>query len=255
MNTHCTTPPCGYWSRFHRPHPMAWLCFLAAFFTLIALGIWQLERLSWKEALIAEIEAAKTAPPLTALPDTASVKASASVFRRIAITGTFAKQEFHVTPRYYHEKLGYHLFVPFTLRDGRHVLVNRGWVPTAQKDPATRPKSLTPHGKVTLTVMLRDEPARHYFTPPNQPEKNLWFGRDVEGMARVAGITDIYPYSLDIVGVQQADILPIPSDGNIPLLNDHLHYAITWFLLAIGALVVFMVFHRKGSSNSSKKAI
>jgi surfeit locus 1 family protein len=253
MNTHCTTPSYCYWTKFRRPHPMAWLCFLTAFFTLIALGFWQLERLSWKEALIAEINAAKIATPLTTLPDASAVKTSASVFRLITISGKFAAQEFHVTPRYYNEKLGYHLFVPFTLRDGRHVLVNRGWAPAAQKDPKTRVKSLPPHGKVTLTVMLRDEPARHYFTPPNQPEKNLWFGRDVEGMARSAGIANIYPYSLDVVGVQKPDSLPIPSDGNIPLLNDHLQYAITWFLLAIGALIVFAVFHRKESSHSLKK--
>lgn len=39
--------------------------------------------------------------------------------------------------------------------------------------------------------------------------------------------------------------LPVPSDGTIRLRNDHLSYIITWYGIALGILVIFVVYHRK----------
>ena len=231
---------CRCLSRYNRPRPVAWVFFLLAFSVLMALTAWQLERLAWKQTLLAQLAQAKAAPPLVGLPTQ-----NVPPFHRITITGKFDTREFHVTPRYYKNKLGYHIFVPFTLEDGRVVMVNRGWVPTAQKELDSRPGTQAPTGKTTLIVMVRDGSDRNSFTPDSQPEKNIWFGRDVTRMGEYAHIENLLPYSLDIVGERKDGVLPIPTDGEITLLNDHLQYAITWFLIGITALIVFVLFHRK----------
>jgi surfeit locus 1 family protein len=79
----------------------------------------------------------------------------------------------------------------------------------------------------------------------HQPEKNIWFGRDVAAMADSAKITNVIPVMVDIVGEQDAKRLPVPSDGTIRLRNDHLSYIITWYGIALGILVIFVVYHRK----------
>ncbi len=53
------------------------------------------------------------------------------------------------------------------------------------------------------------------------------------------------PAMLDIVGEQDIKHLPVPSNGTIRLRNDHLSYVITWYGIALGILVIFLVYHRK----------
>ncbi len=229
---------------FTRPRPIAWFFFLAAIATTLSLGSWQVQRLQWKEGLIAEIAAANEAAPLTALPADNAALAPLQ-FRTVELKGRWVEgTEFHLTPRYYRDQFGYWIIAPFTLTDGRTMLVNRGWVPRTQKLLETRPETGV-KGKATLTGLLRVGAERNYLTPPNQPEKNLWFGRDVVEMAMHAKLTKVIPAMVDVVGTQDIKKLPVPSDGTIRLRNDHLSYILTWYGIALGILVIFLVYHRK----------
>lgn len=229
---------------FTRPRPVAWFFFLAAFGTCMALGTWQVQRLAWKNGLIAQIAAANAQAPLTTLPDDASELAVLQ-FRRAELKGEWlGGTEFHLTPRYWRDQFGYSIITPFKLADGRILLINRGWVPADKKAPETRPETAV-HGHATLSGLVRVGAERSYFTPPSSPEKNLWFGRDVAQMAETARLTHVIPAMLDEVGEQDIAHLPIPSDGTIRLRNDHLSYLITWYGIAVGILVIFVVYHRK----------
>lgn len=234
---------------YTRPTPTLLSVFLMAFAALLALGAWQIERLLWKEALIAHIERANRATPLQSLPDDPAALTPLA-FRHVTLRGHFLPDiEFHVTPRYFHDQLGYHLFTPFRLTQGANagqiVLINRGWVPAAQKAPNTRPETLPTPQSQTLTGQIRLGPERNYFTPNNDPVHNIWFGRDIADMARHAALTGVLPLSIDLIGPQDPKTLPVPLEGVIGLRNDHLQYALTWFLLAAGLAVVFAVYHRK----------
>lgn len=232
--------------RYHRPSLLAWFFFLGAFITTVGLGTWQVQRLHWKEGLIAEIEAAKQNAPLTNkdLPnDEAPLKEKN--FWPVKLTGTWNHEiEYHLTPRFYKSQLGYHLVEPLILPDKRVVLVNRGWVPAAKKDIATRPHSIGV-GRATVKGLLRVGSERNYFTPANQPDKNVWFGRDVKDMADYYGVKHVLPAMVDAVGEQDESTLPIPSDGTIKLYNEHMSYIITWYLIALGILIIFILSHRK----------
>ncbi|MBX9726912.1 MAG: SURF1 family protein [Rickettsiales bacterium] len=229
---------------FVRPRPVAWFFFLAAFGTCLALGTWQVERLKWKEGIIAALAEANADATLTALPvDEAELKPLQ--FRKITLKGTWqGDTEFHLAPRYWRDKFGYAIITPFKLGDDRVVMVNRGWVPAKKKEASTRPETAV-KGPATINGLVRVGAERNYMSPPNQPEKNIWFGRDVSAMAASANIKNIVPAMVDIVGVQDVKNLPVPSDGTIRLKNDHLSYILTWYGIALGILVIFVVYHRK----------
>lgn len=232
--------------RYIRPTPLAWFFFLGAFITTVGLGTWQVQRLQWKEGLIAQIEDARQNAPLTAsdLPSD-ETELKEKNFWPVKLTGTWNHEiEYHLAPRYYKSQLGYHIVQPLILSDKRVVLINRGWVPTAKKDIETRPRSIGA-GRATVTGLLRVGSERNPFTPENQPEKNVWFGRDVQQMADFYALKNVLPAMVDAVGEQDVTKLPVPSDGAIKLRNDHLSYIITWYLIALGILIIFIVAHRK----------
>lgn len=228
---------------FVKPRPLAWCFFLAALTITVGLGTWQVKRLQWKEGLIAAIETAKTQAPLNTLPaDAAALEAHN--FYPVRLTGTWGAQEFHVSPRFFKGKLGYFVVTPLALADGRTLLVNRGWVPARLKNPETRPESAV-RGTATVAGLLRTGNERNYLTPPNNIAANIWFGRDVADMAASARLANPVPAMVDIVGPQDGAQLPVPSDGTIRLRNDHLSYIVTWYGIALGMIVIFMLYHRK----------
>lgn len=244
---------CKCLTQFNRPRPVAWFFFILAFGACMAAGSWQVNRLAWKQGLIAAIAEANEKAPLTTLPkDTAAL--DALQFRKVKLGGAWrGDMEFHLTPRYFRDQFGYWIITPFILPDGRTLLVNRGWVPAAKKLPVTR-AGTSVHGKATITGMVRLGSERSYFTPISQPEKNIWFGRDVADMAAFAQLEHIVPVMVDIINVPiagtiktQAEVtsLPIPSDGIIRLRNDHLSYIITWYGIASGILLIFVLYHRR----------
>jgi surfeit locus 1 family protein len=229
--------------RFTRPKLIPWLFFLSALAITLVLGTWQVARLQWKTDLMARIERAKTEAPLAVLP--ANDELAAHEFARVALTGTWIPGvEFHITPRYHKDKLGYHIFAPLKLADGRIVLVNRGWVPADRKNPETRIKS-TAKGSAALVGMIRIGPDRNYFTPENQPQKNIWFGRDIAAMTQTANLKNVAPVTVDAIGRAESASPLVPFDGEIKLYNQHLSYILTWYGLALAVLVIFLVYHYK----------
>lgn len=229
---------------FIRPRPVAWFFFLSAFATTLALGSWQVHRLQWKQGLITKIEAARDEAPLTALPET-EAELSPLNFYPVSIGGTWVEGvEFHITPRFFQGKLGYFLISPLMLPDGRTLLINRGWIPAAAKDPESRPGTLV-EGRGAVRGILRVGDERNGLTPENDPSDNIWFGRDIEAMAAHVNLPRPVPAMVDVVGVQDVERLPIPSDGTIKLRNDHLSYILTWYGIALGILTIFILYHRK----------
>lgn len=233
-------------SRYTKPSPLAWFFFLGAFATTVGLGTWQVQRLYWKTNLIHEIQSAKEQSPLTErdLPTTEEGWKEKN-FYPVKLSGTWNHEiEYHLAPRYYKSQLGYHLVQPLILRDKRVVFVNRGWIPAANKDISTRPHSIgVGHGNVTGLIRYGSE--RNPFTPENQKEKNVWFGRDVQQMADFYEVKNVLPAMVDDVGPQDEKKLPIPSDGDIKIYNQHLSYIITWYGIALGVLIIFILAHRK----------
>ena len=211
---------------------------------LVALAAWQVQRLHWKEALIAERQTRSTAPAI-ALPDVID-RPETLEFHAARVRGSLHHaREMYLAARTLEGVVGLHVVTPMTLEDGRTLLIDRGWVPDARRDPATRPEGQL-SGVVELVGLMRTGgwkgPA--FMKPENLPADNLWFWIDPPAMAAAAGlpgvVAEIY---LDAGPAENPGGLPIGGQTRINLPNDHLQYAITWFLLAIALLVIYVVYH------------
>jgi surfeit locus 1 family protein len=220
-----------------------------AFLILIALGTWQVERLHWKEALIADIESRRTSPPITVDQAAAEIAKGKDVdYAAISASGRFD----HAHERYFlstHDgQPGFYVYTPLVLADQRVVLVNRGFVPDDLRDPAKRPQGQV-DGEVTITGLARakltEKPS--FIIPDNDPKGNLYFWKDMDVMASTAGIdkSRVLPFFIDAGSAANPGGYPIGSVTQIDLPNNHLSYAVTWYGLAAAMVIIAALAFRR----------
>jgi surfeit locus 1 family protein len=219
---------------------------------LVGLGVWQLERLGWKEGLIATLSARLAAPPV-ALPPPPRWPAMTQAndeFRRVNFSADFTGgQEALVYAtgtalRSDVKGVGYWIFAPARLAGGGTVIVNRGFVPADRKAPESRPQSAV-DGVVDITGLMRWPEPRGMFTPGDDARGNVWYARDPAAIAAAKGWGAVAPFYVDMEAPQRAGGLPrVASITTITLRNNHLQYALTWFALAAGLACVYLVWLR-----------
>ncbi|MBI2255126.1 MAG: SURF1 family protein [Proteobacteria bacterium] len=206
---------------------------------MVALSVWQVQRLYWKEALINERIERTTAAPVALPADGA--KLDEAEFRRVALNGQFDHaHEFLMPARSQNGNVGFWVVTPFHLVVGGDVLVNRGWVPDGFQDPKQRMGGQLA-GDVSLDGILRLPQVKSWFQPDNEPEKNRWFYLSPAEMAKASGLpfrTDLY---LDAVKTEIPGNYPLGGQTRIQLPNDHLQYAITWGALALALAVIYAI--------------
>ncbi len=232
------------WQRLLWPGVFA----LVAFAILCGLGFWQLQRLAWKEELIARAESrhsATEAAPLRDEKDWPKVNAETDEYRRVKVTGKY---------RYGRESFayallsdakgkfsgpGYWVMTPLELANGSMVIVNRGFVPMDRMDLPTR---AGPEGEqVTVTGLLRIPEGRHWFTPADDPARGIWQERDPAAIAKAYGLSRVAPFFID-AETSGPNGLPQAGETRVSFLNNHLQYAVTWFGLAFALAAVFAAF-------------
>jgi surfeit locus 1 family protein len=218
---------------------------LAAFAALLALGTWQLERLTWKEGLIAALDErlAQLPAPLPPAADWSRLNEGADEFRRVRFAAEFLHDEEALvyagtsSLRRDISGPGYWVFTPARVAGGI-VLVNRGFVPEGRQDPASRRDGLTA-GPVPIVGALRWPEPRNPFTPSDAPGKNLWFVRDPAAIAAAKGLASIAPFYVEQEAPAPPGGLPRPGRLEPNLPNNHLGYAIIWFGLAAVLAAVY----------------
>ena len=211
---------------------------------LAALGVWQLQRLKWKENLLRQIAALEAAParPLGSVL-TLQKSGHDEAFTRVAtpcpdvetrpVLRLFSVAEGGVA--------GYRLITACPLPAGEaygSILVDRGFVAQLGDDQAHD----IPGQPITAPVVgvLRGGGERSFVTPRNQPAQNQWYWRDVAAMGKALHARDPAPLYLMLESPAPPSGQPRPSPlpPNIP--NNHLGYAITWFGLAGALLGVYL---------------
>lgn len=238
--------------RFRKPELIPTIVTLIAVALMFKLSFWQLDRLEWKTKLIADIEKAQQEPPKDLLSYPVD-KLAQNEWHNVIATGMLMhNKELYATPRYLKGQMGYGILTPlemWTPAGLRYVLVNRGWVPPDKKIPATRTLG-NPTAPVRVEGIIRSNLDRgwlwrHAFS--NSPEKNLWLWYDLPTMQRYAELT-MLPVMIDATRITLENGTPI-RDGPTPfpleinIRNDHLGYAITWFLIGISAIVIYLLYY------------
>ena len=189
---------------------------------LVSLGVWQLHRLHWKEAMLAEISAriAAAPVPLPTQPDPGRDQ-----YLAVTVRGDVQPQELHVLTSDSDTGPGYRVISPFVTAEERRVMVDRGFVPEVGAAAARA-------GFATVLVGNLQWPNEtDGFTPAPDLKGDIWFARDVAKMAAALKTEPVLIVAKAAPGESPA-ITPIPVDTS-GIRNEHLNYAITWFSLAL----------------------
>ena len=138
--------------------------------------------------------------------------------------------------------LGYHIYTPLSREDGGVVLVNRGWVPSDNKDPATRADGQVA-GSVVVDGIARKGWGQASFVPDNDPVKNVWFFADLPAIAKTMNIDPPTVY-VAAGAAPNPGGYPLGGQTRGTLRNNHLAYAITWYGLAVALVAIYILWHR-----------
>ena len=222
---------------------------------LLGLGTWQVKRLFWKQALLAQIAQAETAEPIPL----ARIEAGGTLspFMKISATGTFLPDE---TALYGAEVrdvapgpgmggpvMGAQLIEPLREVNGELILVDRGWVPLSRTGPLDQPT-----GEVTVSGYVRFGDSQHWFSAADDPSTRRFFTLDPRAIGEAIGQPNLRPFVLVALAAGgpssgMVEHWPDPARHLPRPPNNHLSYAITWYGLAIALLTIFTIWARKGS--------
>lgn len=228
--------------RFHpRPWPTA-LC-LAGLSVLLALGFWQLDRLEWKEGLLARIDA-RMATSAVSLPAGALLLEDWE-YRRVVASGRFDHaKEVPVFKIGAKGGAGFDLYVPLIQDGAAGVLwVNRGWVREGVFDDD--PEAIArPAGNATLEGVVRGPWRPGPFAPDNDPAADRWFWPELAAMDQARSIKT-RAFVVHALPGPGGERWPRADRPGVNIRNDHLSYAITWFTLAGALVVIYLLAHLK----------
>lgn len=231
-------PPIA-WQRLILPSFLA----LPILAVLLGLGSWQVQRLAWKQGLLAELAAAQARPPIDA-------PANPLPFAHVTATGRFRPgAEAMLGLEVRGTVLGGSLIAVLDRPGAPALLVERGWAPL-DGGQVTRPE-----GEVTLNGYARFSDRRSLLAARDDPAGRRFYSFDAGAIARSLGAGDALPYALVVV-VPAAPLAPSglgstppPQRGPVPDAahgfpapnNPHLGYAITWFGLALAWTAIFLL--------------
>ncbi len=214
---------------------------------LTALGVWQMQRLQWKEAMLARIAALQGAPPeplsvvLNRLGEGGRPEVGEIDFVRVQTLCPKLQQT--PTLRLYAVLggvMGRRLITACPIRAGRFrsLLVDRGFVP--DETPIAAGPLKAPPLDAPVIGVLRTPPTAGWLTPASDPVKNDWRARDVPAMARALGAASPAPVFLMLESPRPQSGVPMPAALPTDIPNNHLGYALTWFGLALGLIGVYV---------------
>ncbi|MBB3592224.1 surfeit locus 1 family protein [Rhizobium sp. BK529] len=237
-----------------KPPLLTGIAVLIALAILISLGTWQVERLHWKEGLLADIAERRAAAPVPLADIEAMAAQNGDIeYRTVTATGRYInnkERHFFATWR---GQTGYYIYTPLQLADGRYLFVNRGFVPYENKEPEMRMQGeLT--GQQTVTGLARAKlPGKpSWLVPDNDVAKNIFYWKDLDVMASSVDLdrTSVVPFFVDADSTPNPAGFPIGGVTQVDLPNDHLQYAVTWYGLAVVLAVVAAIswFRRKSAA-------
>jgi len=205
---------------------------------MLALGFWQLERLAWKQDILARIDRAEggTAVALSAAP---------SPFTKVRVQGVFRHDQtayygadVQLTPA--GPKMGARLIVPMDRAEGPPVLIDRGWVPLERQRPIAQPQ-----GPVAVEGYVRLPEFSGWFGAEDDLSARRFYTLNPTKIAAAIGFANVAPFVVVALGQRPAEMFPLPASRMPRPPNDHLNYAVTWFGLAFILAVIFTLYARK----------
>lgn len=232
---------------------LAVLLSLIGLAVLLSLGTWQMQRLKWKEGLLATIDQRMHSQPISLQQAERLFEESGDVdYVPVSVSGVFVHEgERHFLATWKGQS-GFYVYTPLKLEDGRFLLVNRGFVPYGMKEASSRAEGQV-QGTLAVTGLGRNPLAEKpsSIVPDNDLAKNVFYWKDRDAMAASAGLPAGYtlvPFFLDADATPNPGGWPAGGVTIVDLPNNHLEYAVTWYGLAValaGVLLFSLVGRRK----------
>jgi surfeit locus 1 family protein len=216
--------------------PILLTLFVAAcVMVLCGLGTWQVQRMAWKEGLIAQAEAAAQLPPA---PLTEVLTAADPEFRKALVVCRGLPTAPFVELQSIHDGQPGSRLISACVPEGmgETFLVDRGFLADSI---SARPRVLDSTLPLAMAVELRRSPPPGGMTPA--PENGRFYGRDNAAIAAQLGATTPSEFTLFALTSPNPEIgALVASAPPAAFSNNHLGYALTWYGLAL-ALVGFYV--------------
>lgn len=226
---------------------------LAAVFCVVCIGLgrWQYGRYEVRSAAADLVNRHYTSEPVpldSVLPAGRDLGEDA-VWTRIRVEGTYlGRDQLYVRNRPQHVVYGYEVLVPLRLADGTALLVNRGWVPNAERADILPDVPPAPLGPVEVTGWLRrGEPDLGRDLPKGQLASI-----DVAGAAAQTGLRLRGGYLvLDSERTPSSRVSGDAPERPKPLLppdtdtGPHFAYALQWWAASLVGFVMVWVFARR----------
>jgi len=220
---------------------------------LAGLGVWQLDRATWKQGLVDAHEASTHLVPVDLgwLLESGELAA----FRPVGVRGQYdLEHQVLLDNRLYQGHAGYHVLTPLRLADGESVvLVNRGWVPTGL-DRTVLPGLPGPAGPV-IVEGVTSLPPENPFRLGDVEESNAGWPKvvqqpDLAQLERLLG-TRLLPVILLLDESNEHGFVRDwqPVYGVTP--DKHRAYAMQWFTLALVLLLIYIGVNSKRISDNS----
>ena len=207
---------------------------------LCGLGVWQVQRMQWKNGLIDQAEAAAGLPPA---PIATVMSLADPAFRKVAIDCPGLATARYVELQTIHDgEPGVRLISACRPAGFPTVfLIDRGFV---AETLAARPPVAASTASFPVMAEVRE-------TPPPGPmalpvDKGRFFARDMAGMAEALGVTNPDPNTLFALTSSNPELEALqPSAPPAAFSNNHLGYALTWFGLALALVGFYIVLLRR----------
>ena len=218
-----------------KPKFVPLLAFITALSLLLCLSGWQIKRLYWKTDLISQRVMSYELNPVNFL----EIKDHKNnEFRKIIIKGKLLNEnEMYMPALSKRGNNGFHILVPLKTDKAKFIIYNTGWVPLKMKEKSKRIENIT-NDVGTFEAIIRKSGRKGYFQPQNDINSNTWFFVEPKLMSSYLGINFQDKYYLEAFD-NGPNGFPLGNQTRIYLRNNHLQYALTWFMIALGLIGVF----------------
>lgn len=202
-------------------------------FLLFGLGTWQLVRLQWKQELILEIKN--------------SSKQEAKIFRsnshkkfqKVKLQGKLLKNNYFIYRLSEKGKYGFDLLSLLQVDSANILLVKRGWT----KKIEDIMKFNNTEDIYEFEGVLYPLKKKGIFTPDNSRKEDFLYYFDKQAFEKELN-NKLYPYIL-VQSKKDLKFTNLESKHIIAISNNHIQYAVTWFVLGIGIIIAFWFYKRK----------
>ncbi len=212
----------------------------------VGLAVWQVQRLAWKTALLAEIDRGEAAPAIPLPPDPRP-------FTKVRVSGTLRRDlaalyGIEVRSTVTGPVIGAFLLNPLERPGADPIIVNRGWVPT------DAPRDAVPV-QATVEGYVRAPERPILFGAADDPAARRFYALDPAAVGASLGLPQVAPFTLVALGRVPPGTFPDPAEALPRPPNNHLVYALTWFGLAVTLLVMFSIFVRRTVKTPPKASL